>query len=381
MEEEVSEDRKLKHKIWRELPRDLLLRVLVFLPLGTLVRLRRVCKAWNELHLNKGLFIFLNIKQPPQPSTFLIQRSHRRTFEVSLFVFGSSAGPDCKLSLAFLPLRNPHIVAFCKGILCCRTENDLVLCNPLTKAWKIIPKSTCITVWDWNFIGMSFDAGDGRPRCRIVLGKLLYNADQDNLTKLVAVQMYDSATDAWELIYRGTEHWVGVCSRVGVYSEGKLYWVAERWNYFCLIAFDVESRRWEEIEPSERDYNNMYFFGAKLVGCEGTVLVMEKLYNSNVRYWKLKLEGGGRVCLSPVVMSSSLRAFHDNLVMNKDEFCCVPDGTCRIVICDGRGTVKRILPDTIFGEGFGFCKVFGSVIASSIGPLLPFEWTFSFVRV
>lgn len=139
-------------RVWSRLSEELLERVMLFLPLGSQLRFRSVCKRWLAM-LSSSSFFIKSACVRPLPM-ICVSKVLSRNLELLTFAKPSDQSPAFKahhLDMSYLPPQfdcNPPEVTLQDGLLCLRCsrwhsdscmEEQFCLVNPFTKAWRQLP--------------------------------------------------------------------------------------------------------------------------------------------------------------------------------------------------------------------------------------------------
>lgn len=273
--------------LWKRLPEDLLERVLAWLPLASCVRFRSVCKRWYAMMYSQS-FLELRSKEAPVcgPSWLLSFGSSLSSQQLihdvggSSFlegnVFDTSSNSCFKLQFPFLP-QDSVLVATAGGLVCfcCNTneshETDVsfYVCNPITKAWKLIP-SQCSKV---SVVAMLVNTESSSFStsyklivfCEASTDRWLWMGIVDH-----AAKEYDSKLNRWKSIggiYSGEQFRPG-----SVYCEGRVHLLSSE----TVQALDVQQGIWTDIQAPA------YTSCARLVECQDRLLLVGDMVHLNV---------------------------------------------------------------------------------------------------
>ncbi|BBN18692.1 hypothetical protein MPTK1_8g04630 [Marchantia polymorpha subsp. ruderalis] len=243
----------MDEKLWSRLPEDLMQRVLVFLPIPDVLRLRCVCKAWNsQLSYRRSLDCPISaavsqalLSQQPYLLCLTAVASHP-----TIHVYNVSLRKWDVISLSFLPeLDEISIIKSGGGLLYLKArvghcdDTIFLTCNPLTKTWKQLP-----SVFSENepyrsgmssLTSMVCSSEPGR-------GYRIIEAGLNGLTDL-RTKIYDSATGEWKTS-GGLPSQVTGFESEGVIINDCLYGVT------CLpykiIKMELDGGSWSEFSPS-----------------------------------------------------------------------------------------------------------------------------------
>ncbi|BFI23758.1 hypothetical protein MPTK2_1g05150 [Marchantia polymorpha subsp. ruderalis] len=209
-------------KIWHNLPEDLLMTVLKFLPPKSIARFRAVSSDWHKVLtcarfisscIHMRAWLILNVKDSIYHKVFTLEPS----------------STWCELGFMYLPSASNRnrVVAASGGLVCVQAANgSLFVCNPCTGAWTKLPP-LIFGEYEYPVIGMIKSRDE--PSYRVVVTGLKHTTE-----------VYDSSTRQWRLIPGGkpshdscTTFYKGV-----LYSAG----IAK------VLTYDVEQESWREIE-------------------------------------------------------------------------------------------------------------------------------------
>lgn len=272
-----NDDKKicLDSSIWRNLPSDILERVLTHLPVLSLLRFKTVCKRFNRVILSKPILNTHSHLPSRDPWIAVFQSdscSHFHAYNPSLNAWH-------QISLSFLPF---HVrgLASAGGLLCCRGEQNgslsIVVCNPITKRWMILPPmikkrlvpivSTVVERSEFKV----FVAGDD----------LLPDG---NGVKDLSSEVYESSTSRWTLsgpIPPETD--LELCS---VICNGNLYFIT--CSPYGALSFNLQEGVWTKIQaPMPKNLTI-----PSLVECSGRIFMvggaLKKTMLDSIRIWEL----------------------------------------------------------------------------------------------
>ncbi|KAJ7527282.1 hypothetical protein O6H91_16G046500 [Diphasiastrum complanatum] len=220
--------------IWSNLPQDILVRVLVFLPLKSLLRLRCVCKRWNYL-VDLPRFVTIRAEIAYQdPWLLMFKRQDYRVCRA----FDESSRKWHRLALSFLPCKVTDAIATAAGLLCFGTEDPaiLIVCNPLTKNWKVLPPMRC--EGSRGVIGLMVDR---KMNTYSIIAARHFSHEYDMKT-----EVYDSRQNNWKVT--GDLPPKTLLRRDTVYWNGVLYLLTA--EPFTLLAYDFAKGTWSKVPAS-----------------------------------------------------------------------------------------------------------------------------------
>ncbi|XP_062160539.1 probable F-box protein At1g14315 [Alnus glutinosa] len=129
----------------KELPEDLVIQILVWLPVVSLLRFKSVCKSWYALITNQN-FITKHLLHNKNINTQLLLKTRDKTTEDYVVSTISYETLQVSLTHPLPPLClgidkiSIFVVGSCNGLVCLHDYRS-VIWNPATKETKIVPKS------------------------------------------------------------------------------------------------------------------------------------------------------------------------------------------------------------------------------------------------
>jgi hypothetical protein len=146
----------MKPQIWKKIPEDLLQEVLARLPFTIILRFRTVCRQWNNLL--SSISFFQHCTQVPQahehPWFYITfgNNNYEAMYDPLMKRWYCSIAKLPKLPICGLP------VSSVGGLVCLQdTFLNMYICNPLTRSFKILPKSNK----NWLHSGMTMNESGG----------------------------------------------------------------------------------------------------------------------------------------------------------------------------------------------------------------------------
>ncbi|KAL3700607.1 hypothetical protein R1sor_018629 [Riccia sorocarpa] len=215
----------LAEKVWHEMPEDVVLTIVSFLPAKSLARFRAVNTSWHHLLsstsftgscLHMRPLLFLNVKD---------SATHHRIFTLE------SPNKWQEFQFTYLPVASSsqtRVVAASVGLVCVQADSEvLFVCNPITKAWIKLPP-LILGGYEYPVIGMIENRNDP-SNYRVVVTGLKHTTE-----------VYNSSTGQWRLIPGGkASH--DSCT---TFHQGILYSA----GIAKILTYDVEEESWTEID-------------------------------------------------------------------------------------------------------------------------------------
>ncbi|XP_062006749.1 F-box/kelch-repeat protein At3g06240-like [Rosa rugosa] len=281
-----------------KMPKEMMVHVLSRLPPKSLVRFKCVHKSWSAL-INNSSFVGKHLQLYNQlcssTSIFLKRSVKSRTgtnneeILLSFFNLRKDNGDDDDLnpivedfhlppSIGILgkgpfievePGESIYIVGHCEGIICLIIyTGDLVLCNPATKEFKILPES-CLQDTTSEIVGFGYD-----PKANDFKIVNIGSCGEESYGERLVInppkaEVYTPSTDSWRNItidYLETEttnFWPDVFHE---YFKGICYWLGHEQNKEfidtieqeiirqVIVSFDMSNERFHIILLPDRFY-------------------------------------------------------------------------------------------------------------------------------
>ncbi|CAK9878768.1 unnamed protein product [Sphagnum jensenii] len=296
-EDQVEDEEQQKEEegtsIWGGLPDQLVERVLAFLPLKDVIRMRCVCKKWCEdtrstsfakLH---AMFSCSSSREQQQKPWFIVCTGKRR--------FLSYDVNSCSwklLSVSCLPDPDLQVLASSRGLLCYGfrwgelTSTDLYVCNPVTKKWEHLPPHPEQMV---DHFGMAYDETTSAYKILTMnaaasssVGGGAFSSSVGGSNSIRDVRVYNSRTKKWTpgVLPKPSMHFG---KSPMVFCNG-WFFLMDRMRPFCeLFAYNIEQCVWKELQT----VSPRYFEYPSLVECGGGRLFMIGIVKDCHRIWEV----------------------------------------------------------------------------------------------
>lgn len=234
-----------------DLPEDVVILILYWLPVKSLLRFMCVCKSWFALvesssFITKHLHTNLN-----NDSGGLLVELYSNTFfllsEETLEVIEKFDLLGDKLDM----------VGCCNGLICLQTRpaEDVTLWNPATRKLKVLRRFTNLSR-DYNssMFGFGFDVKSNDYK---VVRVLYYYNKGRYRDRYRQAAVYNSSSDSWRLINAVVPSFH--MDRHGLYLNGIYYWLTEPY-YMCagptnVLSFDMSGEVFHTT-PLPSRFNN-----------------------------------------------------------------------------------------------------------------------------
>ncbi|XP_073387646.1 F-box only protein 6 isoform X2 [Physcomitrium patens] len=236
----------MDESVWKSLPEDLMERVLAWLPIHSLFRMRCVCKQWNSILFSER-FVARYTQVSPQKPWIIMYTAGRvsSAYDSSLKKWHDLA----------IPAMSPEkcVLAASEGLLCYGNEffpwPNLFVCNPMTKFWQHLPPMRFIKTI--HVVGMVNDRASKSYKI-LVAGLFFDEAHNGRL----ATEIFCSQTNAWAV---GGKPWP-IMAAAWKLGAGYAVWSMES---SPAAVFDLEDRTWKWLPGCPRlpDINNWQLRG------------------------------------------------------------------------------------------------------------------------
>ncbi|KAJ7955273.1 F-box protein [Quillaja saponaria] len=302
-------------------PEEVIIQILARLPVKSLFRSKAVCKLWYRLSSEKyfgQLYNEVSIRNP----MILVEISQSSESKSSLICVDNSRGVS-DISLDFLKDR-VKIRASCNGLLCCSSIPDkgvYYVCNPMTREFKLLPKSRERPVTRFHpdgeavLVGLACDST--YQKFNVVLAgyhRTFGHRPDGSFISLI----YDSESNKWrKFISIQDEQFTHMNRNQVVFVNSSLHWLTMSCTH--ILVLDLNHDIWSTMPlPYEvrcRTGNRLYLL--EYDGCLSVIQISDAWMN----IWVLKDYG-------------------------KDEWCMVDRVSLRCI----RGLVPGVFPISQTGE-------------------------------
>lgn len=283
----------MDQRLWSLLPEHLLDRILACLPLPSLLSMRSVCKRWSTL-LSTPSFMNVCTEVPQKPSSSMLglfEKGEQGCITQGCFTFCSVTQKWYTIGLSPLPVNEGSQLASTEGLFCYIPLVDgedgdcLVVCNPLTRAWKslLLPEGIQML----SLLAITVDVVSHTYKVIVVA---LMQANMEAGPRLdgynLITQVYDSTSETWNVTRRlppGLQFPLH-----SILCNGKLYGWCSKADQIWIYDIDLGVWRGEQLRniPDEARTSNAHF-----VECQGRVLFVTETGYTGLRpqIWELNL--------------------------------------------------------------------------------------------
>lgn len=252
----------MKASIWSKTPDHILERILAFLPVEDLLRMRSVCKKWSCDILTIPMFRQLHREFSPRQQPWFLVSTTKRSFSA----YDVNTHKWNILSVPRLPDPDLRVLASSQGLVCYGfssgedvTYTDLYICNPISGEWRHLSQHPEKTV---DHFGMKYDDKTNSY-------KILTMNVASTVGTICRVTIYDSRLGQWTdgPVPRSTTH----------FSKAPMVWCGDRVYFmdrirpFCeMHAYNVEQSTWHELQTAAPNF----FEYPSLVACKERLFIV-----------------------------------------------------------------------------------------------------------
>lgn len=327
-------------EIWSNLPSHLLESVLAWLPITSLLKLRCVCKRFNNVLYSPSLWATCRRRVRGVAAWYLFRGEGRECA-----AFNPEADSWCKLPLGFLPWSSKgRVVAAAGGLLCVRQGDHMIVCNPVSKAWLELPKKK--NSWKFPIVGMVMDT-------EVQEYKVVVAGRNSACGKNLVTEVYSSQTKTWKDVdHHPVQHHYQTSA---VHCNGFLYSA----GFDGILAYDLEQEQWTDMKgPAMQDTQLML---PQICECNGCLLMVEVVSEhflmTRVSIWALrqldsqwfKLTSMPQRILEDVISISGTRLF---TYFGHGDLICFTIARRRVLVYSVSRRMWRWLPRCPFVQGF-----------------------------
>lgn len=281
---EAGDEGIMNQDIWSSLPNDAIERVMMRLPLVSLVRVRSVCRGWNSAIQSK---CFMDLySQSCKQNPWLLIFPHNDASAGLAYDPSSKRWLD--ISFRFLPFES-RVVATADGILCLVPKSShhkqWLACNPISKVWTSIPCPPGLFKLFFLAVGLFVEENNTASLFKIVMaGSELVAEDSEQFN--LATEVYDSRLGYWVkggsiLLDAPLSPWKATCKGVMYCITGSLP--------FRVLAYDVTKGVWFEVKAQMP--NNLT--SVRLIDHSGCLLLVGGIgdngITSTIGMWTLNM--------------------------------------------------------------------------------------------
>ncbi|CAM6033007.1 unnamed protein product [Sphagnum compactum] len=264
----------MKETLWGNLPSEILERVLAFLPVDSLIRMRCVQRRWNELIANSHSFAKHHANFSPHSPWFMLftrQMSCFLAYDINCNKWHRVSVPGTPFLPNQLPLSTDSgLVCYRRRFVAHKRQQqepiELLVCNPLTGSSRQLPSLNALKI---EVLGMvcGLEADGAAYRIFTVA----------NVSTLVGgscdykVILYDSVTNQWttECSFQSDETWV---PRPAIWFQGSFCFLSQSETFYTLQFYDMQQRMW--IEHATKREQFFFHNDPFLMECQGRLFIV-----------------------------------------------------------------------------------------------------------
>lgn len=240
-------------------PDEVILQILARLPIKSLFRSKAVCKLWYRLSSDK-YFIHLYNGVAAKNPMLLLEVSEVSESNSSLICVDNRKGVS-EFSLDFLKDR-VKVRASCNGLLCCSSIRDkgvYYVCNPMTREFKLLPRSRERPVTRFYPDGEATLVGLACDLCTqkfnvVLAGYHRTFGHRSDGTFICLV--FDSESNKWrKFVSFQDDHFTHMNRNQVVFVNRALHWLTGSCS--CILVLDLGSDIWRKMAlPDEVSYGS-----------------------------------------------------------------------------------------------------------------------------
>ncbi|KAI4303897.1 hypothetical protein MLD38_039479 [Melastoma candidum] len=229
-----------------KLPDDIVMDILSRLPVKTLMRFKCVSKGWHAVISNPH-FVKMHLQRVVEGNWVSSQRIIK-TDPLQSLNYEAFEGVDCDETpvecyhdLRVNPDYYTDLVGSCNGLVCVQGKDAMLLLNPCTRQFKIIPGSGSDLEDQREFFhGLGYDpvADD----YKFIQGAHMVSADSIMESY---IEIYSLKSSSWRTIKRDANFRVFA---EGIYLNGALHWLGSTVDKeSAMVAFDIVEEKFKEL--------------------------------------------------------------------------------------------------------------------------------------
>ncbi|KAJ9558805.1 hypothetical protein OSB04_013419 [Centaurea solstitialis] len=250
-----------------ELPDELIVQILTFLPAKSLLRFRLVCKSWLNLinstefklmhlhnfnHLNPRYFI-RRLDNYVDEEWFCVH------FDDEDFTFDSGTQIELPFDSVYLCF---WIVDCCNGVVCLCDYDEfneygftlerIILWNPSIRRKLTLPLPIFYSVGGFEDPYVVFGFGYDKISDDYKVVCLTYDEDEDSNITRPKAEVYTVKTGIWrEVMFPHNLRYSSIRSKWSrIFFNGCVHWIASdsNWSHYSIMTFDVTTELFGEIQ-------------------------------------------------------------------------------------------------------------------------------------
>jgi hypothetical protein len=289
--------------IWHRLPHELLERILAFLHIPDIVRLRSVSKLWNSLASSPNFLATFEESYAARSSAFMFQcaAAPKQKLQTTPWLahYDLAENRWYSIALSFIPAHpavptiSYTVVSASGGLLCLWPEPrktwksvGFIVCNPVTRNWRELPcRSQDNRMPD--LVSMYVD--EARTFYKVLV---VTESSSGGAQTVVTTEVYDSRSSKWTLT--STEPSSRGKFKSNAVIGAKVYLVyTETHQWFKIKVYDMEQQEWMECIPMPMLFHEMAedFGTPEVLSCGSRLLLVGRVgkhsHKEEVVIWEL----------------------------------------------------------------------------------------------
>lgn len=232
-------------------PDEVILQILARLPVKSVFKTKVVCKVWYKLISDKyftNLYNELSVKNP----MVLVQVSEPSSESRSSLICIDNLKGVSEFSLDFVKDR-VKVRACCNGLLCLSSIPDkgvYYVCNPLTREYKLLPRSRERPITRFHPDGEASLVGLGcdlmKQKYNVVLAGY-HRSFGHRPERTFICMVYDSELNKWrKFVSLQDDQFTHMNKNQVVFINGGLHWLTDSCS--CMLVLDLSTDVWRKIQ-------------------------------------------------------------------------------------------------------------------------------------
>ncbi|KAL0393341.1 UNVERIFIED_CONTAM: F-box protein [Sesamum radiatum] len=231
-------------------PDEVVLQILARLPIKSVFRAKCVCKLWYKLISDK-YFTRLYNEVSVRNLMVLVEISEPSSESRSSLILVDNLRGVSEFSLTFINDRL-KIRASCNGLLCCSSIPDkgvYYVCNPMTKEYRLLPKSRERPVsrfypdGEATLVGLACNLST--QNYNVVLAGY-HRSFGHRPERTFICSVFDSVSNKWrKFVTFQDDHFMHMKWNRVVFTNGALHWLTASCS--CVLVLDLDSEVWRKM--------------------------------------------------------------------------------------------------------------------------------------
>lgn len=269
------------------LPEELMIKILLRLPVKSILRFKAVCKSWYAF-LTSSTFTSLYLREPIIALKLLkVSYTNPMSFipKISLLVLNDNGfrASDIPIPFPFKPNDEVMVEDACNGLVCLtmNSQSKIILWNPMTRKYRFIELPSCGFFEDrLASIGLGFVPGINDYK--------IVRIPFHDLKPTVSIWVYTLSSDLWKKL-EVPFPFVPLRCREPTFACGRMHWITlEELGVMRIVGFELNNEVLQVMEvPDSHGFDTR--IKRKLLvmkDCLSMVVSLEhEVINSSFEIW------------------------------------------------------------------------------------------------